>query len=185
MYLLVTTLWHNRKSDHSHTKKGGREFALGTQLEEWCLLQHNVEIYFLTSLIKLTYHWTLSYNWSVTYNLFLCFLGKRTFLQVWNHDLIFHGALCFGNFQNVQLRLHGVGILQSYCYSNFTWNQIFGKIRISINELITVLETLYFRFYSFSAFENCTNLQKSKFRPSKIAKNPIFDRFNSPKLDFT
>ena len=33
-------------------------------------------------------------------------------------------ALCYRNFQNVKLRLHGVGILQSCCHSKFTRNQI-------------------------------------------------------------
>ena len=32
--------------------------------------------------------------------------------------------LCSRNFQNVKLRLHGVGVLRFYCHSNFTWNQI-------------------------------------------------------------
>ena len=33
-------------------------------------------------------------------------------------------ALCSRNFQNVRLSLHGVRIFQSYCHSNFMWNQI-------------------------------------------------------------
>ena len=49
---------------------------------------------------------------------------KSMFLKkVWEWIFVQY-PLCSRYFQNVKLRLHSVGIIQSYCHSRFTWNQI-------------------------------------------------------------
>ena len=40
-----------------------------------------------------------------------------------------HYALCSRNFQNGKSRLDFVEVGSSYCHSNFTWNQIFAKLK--------------------------------------------------------
>ena len=51
--------------------------------------------------------------------------------------------------------------------------------------LLPISETLNFGFLVNLGLESCSNLLKSKFRASEIAKNDNFGHVNSPKFDFT
>ena len=50
---------------------------------------------------------------------------------------------------------------------------------------LAILETLNFEFLVNLGLESCSNLLKSNFRTSKIAKNDVFGPFEITKFDFT
>ena len=92
-------------------------------------------------------------------------------------------ALCSRNVQNVNFRLHSVEILQSYCHSNFTWNQILGNSNGQKMSFLAILEFLNFDFSKFEQLSSPTFTKNSKFRVSN-ALNDIFGPFEFPKIWF-
>ena len=68
--------------------------------------------------------------------------------------------------------------LQSYCHSNFTWNQILGR---SKDEKCNI-EVLNLNFSQFEPFLEFQNDQNSKLRVSEIVKLAIFEIQILPKL---
>ena len=92
----------------------------------------------------------------------------------------FHTALCSTNSINVKLR-------------STLWNFIghpifreikFGKICIAKIAFFTILETLKFGLWKIWDLKKCSNLLKSKFRTSKIAKNDNFWPLEVAKIWF-
>ena len=68
--------------------------------------------------------------------------------------------------------------LRFYVKSNF------GEFKWSKNVFLAILETLNLEILVNLGLESCSNLLKSKFRTSKIAKNDIFGPFEFAKIGF-
>ena len=93
-------------------------------------------------------------------------------------------SLCSRNFQNVKLRLDFVEIWSFYCHPTFTWNQILVNSNGTKMSFLAVSVTLNSEFLVNLEFESCSNLLKSKFRISKMAKNDIVSPFEFTKIWF-
>ena len=87
------------------------------------------------------------------------------------------------NFQNVKLRLDLVKIWSFYSHSDFTWNPILVNSISPKMSFLAILDTELWILVNVG-LESCSNLLKSKFRTSKIAKNDIFELFDFTKIGF-
>ena len=93
-------------------------------------------------------------------------------------------ALCSRNFQNVKIRLDFVETWWFFCHSDFMWNPILVNSNGPKVSFLSILKTPNFEFLVILGLESCSNLLKSKFRTSKIAKNDNFGPFECTKMWF-
>ena len=158
------------------------------QIVSWQCCHMNIEVCLLNQLfvyISVMQPAVIFYSKTTSYRLFE--LMKHKTLGKSNSTAQFESkksTLCSRNFKNVKLWLDFAEVWWFYCHSDFAWNQILAISNGTKMSFLAILETLNFEFLVNLGLESCSNLLKSKFRTSKIAKNDSFGLYELTKIWF-
>ena len=93
-----------------------------------------------------------------------------------------NGSLCSRNFQKVKLRLLIVEISTSL---RFYVKSMCNILEVQKMSFLAILEVLNLDFSKFEPFFKSQIYQNRYSYPLELPKITFFDRFNSPKFDFT